>query len=64
MTYVSKRLGFVMVKTIVVTTQTKPTAPITPAIPTNSLAAMATVFLGATYAMERTTVQTAQTKTR
>lgn len=64
MTYVSKKLGFVMVKTIVVTTQTKPTAPTTPAIRTNSLAAMATVFLGATYAMERTTVQTAQTKTR
>lgn len=64
MTYVYKRLGFVIVKTIVVTTQTKPTAPTTPVIPTNSLVAMATVFLGATYAMERTTVQTAQMKTR
>lgn len=63
MAYVYKRLGFVIVKTIVVTTQTKPTAPTTLVIPTSSLVAMATVFLGATCAMERTTVQTAQMKT-
>ena len=64
MAYAYKRHGFVTVKMIAETTRTKPTAPATHVVTTNSLAVMGFVFPRVTYAMGKKTVWTAQMKTR